>query len=261
MQTETMPRLMNQPPQQAQLSWASQYRLLLRLLITDYRSAGPFLLLIGLVLPLGFMWILKQYVGTGPDATWMLAGNIVMAISFGSVSFAIQRTALMKVEGELDYYGSLSVHKSSFLAALFTESIVFALPAMLSSMLFGHLLLDIPLLDLASGVPIALLAAASMTIVGSTIGSYAKTMVHFAIYSYLPYLAVTFFSPVLLPIEKLPVFLQFTSYLLPTGQAALALNEIFEHSYGLRLWSLVAALCLWLIFAVALALKKLDWRT
>lgn len=238
-----------------------QYTLLLRLLITDYRSAAPFLFLIGLVLPLGFLWILNQYVGDGPEVMWLLAGNIVMAVSFGSVSFAIQRTALMKVEGELDYYGSLACKKVAFLAALFTESIIFAIPALFSSMMFGYLLLGVPISKLLISIPVALLAASSLTIVGSTLGSYAKTMVHFAIFSYLPYLAVIFLSPVMLPLEKLPFLLKVTSYLLPTGQAVLALDDVFQGNTGTHFWILIGALCFWLIAAILIALKKLDWRT
>lgn len=249
------------PYQNENLSWFEQYSLLLRLLVTDYRSAAPFLLLIGLVLPMGFLWILSKYVGVGEDSLWLLAGNIVMAVSFGSVSFATQRTALMKVEGELDYYGSLAVKKSAFILALFSESIIFAFPAMLGSMVMGNILLNIPWSTLVLGIPIAILAASSLTIVGSTIGSYAKNMVHFAIFSYLPYLVVTFFSPVLLPIVELPFLLKITSYVLPTGQAALALTDVFNGNFNLHFWALVLGLFAWLIFSFLIAFKKLDWRT
>lgn len=243
------------------LPWFKQFRLLLRLLITDYRSAAPFLLLIGIALPLGFLWILSQYIETGQQSVWLLAGNVIMAICFGSVSFAIQRTALMKVEGELDYYGSLSISKSAFIAAVFLESIVFALPALFTSLIIGHYLLDIPWSNIVMAVPVALLAASSLTIVGSTLGSYAKNMAHFAIFSYLPYLAVIFLSPVLLPLDKLPLPLQITSYILPTGQASIAMNEVLNNRYNLELFLLVVALCVWVVIAAAIAFKKLDWRT
>lgn len=245
---------------QSQLPWFQQFRLLLSLLITDYRSAAPFLVLIGLVLPTGFLWIIKSYVGTGEGALWLLAGNIVMSVCFGSVSFAIQRTALMKVEGELDYYASLSVKKSAFIAATFVESIIFAIPALTSSLLLGYFLLEIPAQKLIMCIPLALLAASSLTIVGSTIGSYAKNMAHFAVLSYLPYLLVIFFSPVLLPYEMLPVFMKATSFFFPTGQAALVLNQVLHHQYDSTFWILVGALCLWLVIAVSIALRKLDWR-
>ncbi|QQE72808.1 ABC transporter permease [Brevibacillus composti] len=245
---------------QSQLPWFQQFRLLLSLLITDYRSAAPFLVLIGLALPTGFLWILRSYVGTGEEALWLLAGNIVMSVCFGSVSFAIQRTALMKVEGELDYYASLSVKKTAFIAATFVESIIFAIPALTSSLVLGYFLLDIPAQKLVMCIPLALLAASSLTIVGSTIGSYAKTMAHFAVLSYLPYLLVIFFSPVLLPYEMLPFFMKVTSFLFPTGQAALVLSGVLHQQYDTTFWILIGALCLWLIIAISIALRKLDWR-
>lgn len=155
LQNETAPTVSISAPSVTRVPWFQQFRLLLKLLITDYRSAAPFLLLIGLALPLGFMWILSKYIGVGEEAMWLLAGNVVMAISFGSVSFAIQRTALMKVEGELDYYGSLSVSKGAFIAAIFVESIVFALPALISSLLIGSWLLKIPMENVVYAFPIA----------------------------------------------------------------------------------------------------------
>lgn len=249
------------PHQRRRLPWFQQFRLLLGLLIKDIRSAAPFLILIGFALPMGFFWIISNYVGTGPETTWLLAGTIIMTVSFGSVSFAIQRTALMKVEGELDYYSSLSIHKGAFITAVFTESIIFSLPPLFTSMIIGSWRLDIPWSNLTLVIPIAILAASSMIIVGSTIGSYAKHMGHFAVLSYLPYLFVIFLSPALLPIEKLPFVLKITSYVFPTGQAALALNDVLQREFGLHFWLLIGGLLLWLIVAVAIALKKLDWRS
>ncbi|MEW9701483.1 ABC transporter permease [Paenibacillus sp. SI8] len=246
---------------QTRLSWFHQFGLLLRVLVTDIRSAAPFLLLMGIVLPLGLFWIMNKYVGVGPESHWLLAGNIVMTVSFGSVSFSIQRTALMKIEGELDYYGSLSVHKGAFMAAVFVESIIFAIPALLSSLVIGYVFLGVPLATLLIVAPIAMLAASSMTIVGNTLGSHAKHMGHFAIFSYLPYLAVTFLSPVLLPLEQLPVFLKITSYLLPTGEAALVLTEVLNNTFEMKFWIFLGALLLWLFIAIFIASRKLDWRS
>ncbi|MBM7839126.1 ABC-type multidrug transport system permease subunit [Alkalihalobacillus xiaoxiensis] len=242
------------------LSVINQYFLLLRLLITDYRSAAPFLLIIGLIIPMGFLWILSRYVGTGPETTWLLAGNIIMAVSFGSVSFSIQRTALMKIEGELDYYGSLSVKKSAFVFAIFTESMIFAFPALLGSMIMGNILLEIPWSTLLSVIPIALLSAGCLTILGSTLGSYAKTMVHFAIFSYLPFLAV-FLSPVMVPLVELPLVLKITSYVLPTGQAVMALTDVLNREFDQRFFLLLTALIIWLAIGFYIAFKKLDWRS
>ena len=49
--------------------------------------------------------------------------------------------------------------------------------------------------------------------------------------------------------------------MLPTGEAVLALNDAFRDDIGARFWMLIGALVLWLAAAIAIALRKLDWRT
>jgi len=168
------PRPGEVPAPAPRLPWPQQFWLLLRLQYTDYRASAPFLLLFVLAMPLGLFWILHQY--AGPQAIWLLAGNLVLAVSYGSVSFAIGRAGWLRVNGEMDFYGSLPVHRSAFVASLFVLGLLSALPGVLGSLLAGHWLLGLPLSRLAAVLPLALLVAATLTVVGTAVGSFARSL-------------------------------------------------------------------------------------
>lgn len=242
------------------MAWFEEFWLLLRLQYTDYRGNAPYLVAFGLVMPLGVFWMLQTYVGLGPQTVWLLAGNMVMAVSYGSVNFAMQRTAWIKLAGEMDYYGTLPIRKSAFVAGLFTLGLVSALPGMVSNILIGIFALKMSLLQLIWALPLGLLAAASLTVVGAAVGSMAKSMSQLSLFFYLSYVIVTFLCPVVIPFEKLPLPLKVTSYLLPPGQAALALTEALNGRFGQSFWLMTGALALWLAVAGGLGLKRLDWR-
>ena len=59
----------------------------------------------------------------------------------------------------------------------------------------------------------------------------------------------------------LPALMRATSYLFPTGQAAMAITDVLQGDYGPRFWMLLGLLCLWLLAAGVLVVKRLDWRT
>ncbi|WP_270166371.1 ABC transporter permease [Paenibacillus sp. SYP-B4298] len=241
-------------------SWSKQYWLLLQLQYADYRGNAPFLLLFGLVMPLGLFWLLQSYVELNETATWLIAGNLVMSVSYGSVNFAIQRIAIMKMAGEMDFYGSLPIGKSSFITALFTLGLFSTVPGVISNILIGWLAIGLPLQVLLWSLPLTLLTAACLTVIGASVGSLVKSMGQLNLYFYLSYVIVTFLCPVIVPQEKLPWIFKFTSYVLPPGQAAIALTDALSSDYGSRFWIMVAALFAWLILAITVGLRKLDWR-
>ncbi|MEW8980109.1 MAG: ABC transporter permease, partial [Symbiobacterium sp.] len=147
------------------------------------------------------------------------------------------------------------------LATVFCLGQISALPGMVSSLLVGSWQLGIPLQNTLAAVPLTLLAAASLTLVGAGVGGLARTQAEVNLYSNVLYLVVIFLSPVLAPVDRLPALMRATSYLFPTGQAAMAITDVLQGDYGLRFWVLFGLLCLWLLAAGVLVVKRLDWRT
>jgi len=135
-----------------------------------------------------------------------------------------------------------------------------ALPGMVCSLLLGTWQMGIPLQNTLAAVPPALLAAASLTLVGAGVGSLARTQARVNLYSNVLYLVVIFLSPVMAPVEKMPALMRATSYLFPIGQAAMAITDALQGSYGPHFWGPVGLLCAWLLAAGFSVAKRLDWR-
>jgi ABC-type uncharacterized transport system permease subunit len=93
------------------------------------------------------------------------------------------------------------------------------------------------------------------------VGSLARTAVQLHLYNNLIYICVMFLSPVLVPMARLPMVLRVASYLLPHGQATIALSSALIGEYGPEFWTLVGALGLWLLFAGTVGLRQLSWRS
>jgi ABC-2 type transport system permease protein len=244
----------------AQSLW-TQFRLLLSLQYSEYRANAVVFVAFGMVMPLGIFWILDQYVGVGPQAVWLLAGNMVLSVCYGSVNFALQRVGFMKMQGEMDYYATLPVGKGVFVAAIFVLGLLSALPGLLTSMLIGKWMLHLPFARMLWALPLALLAAASLTVIGAAIGALGRTMGHITLSSSMMYVVVTFLCPVMLPVEKMPLPLAITAYVLPPGQAAIALTQALTGTFGVRFWVLTGLLCVWLLLASVFGVAKLEWRS
>ncbi|MNG10396.1 hypothetical protein D3C84_938600 [compost metagenome] len=95
---------------------------------------------------------------------------------------------------------------------------------------------------------------------GAGIGSLVKSMPQLNLYFYVSYAVVTFLCPVMVPFGKLPLPLQISSYVLPPGQAAIAVTNVMRGNFGIEFWIMMTALTGWLIVAGTIGLRKLDWR-
>lgn len=245
----------------AYLPWYRQFWLLLKIQFSDYRSSAAFFVVFSMVIPIGLLWVLGNYVNdTGIEAAWFLAGNVVVSVTFGSASFAVARVAWLHIDREIDYYGTLPIRRSAFLASLFTLSQISTFPGLVTSLTIGHFMLEIPFHRLLAAFPIIFLASFSLTVIGAAIGSYARTMPQVNLYSNLIIVVVTFFSPVLVPEESLLTVQRVATHLLPPGQAAMALTASFAGSYGFEFWRSVLFLLVTLFVSSFLAIRNLNWR-
>jgi ABC-2 type transport system permease protein len=245
----------------ARKPWWRQFMLILQVQFSDYRDSAAMMLLFSLAMPVGLMWLMGDYVGQrGTGATWFLAGNACISLAFGSANFALWRVGQLRLNKELDFYATLPTSKSAFLAALFCMAQLTALPGVAASLLAGHFMLDIPLAHIVAGLPVVLVSAACFTVVGATAGALATSFGRLNLYGNLITFLVIFLSPAMVPLERLPLVFRWTSYILPAGQATLALAEAFAGRFGQAFWLYAGALGLWLVVAGVVGLRKLDWR-
>jgi hypothetical protein len=119
--------------------------------------------------------------------------------------------------------------------------------------------LGIPLANVAASYPVALLIGLCLALVGASLGALAKNYGQIDLVGNLVYFAVVFLSPTFVPFDQMARPFQLTSYLLPTGQGALALCEALARRFGLRFWTLTSALALWTLVAAFICIRKLDF--
>lgn len=249
------------PADSVRLPWWQQFVTVTKLQYSEYRDSAVFLALFSLVMPLGLLWMLGGFVtGNGQDATWFLAGNAMMTVGFGSFNFAVNRMGQMRLQKESDYYAALPVSRSAFVLSLFVLAQVATLPGTLASLVIGHFMLAISWGAIAAALPVALLSAVCLTMVGTAVGTLAKTWGHLNLYGNLIYFVVLFCSPVMRPFRQLIWPLKVTSAVLPTGQAALAMTEALAGRFGPQFWLFTGLLLLWMVLAGVYGLRGLDWR-
>ncbi|GMK39944.1 hypothetical protein PCCS19_29990 [Paenibacillus sp. CCS19] len=244
----------------AQMPIMKEFMLLLRLQYSDYRGNAPFIVLFGFVIPLGLFWVLQTYVTIGTGSEWLVAGNIVMSVCYGSMNFSMQRIAWMKHAGEMDYYGTLPIRKSVFVSVIFVLGLLSSLPGVISNLILGVIYMDLGINNILIAIPVILVASLSLSVIGVGIGSIVKSMPQLSLYFYLSYAIVTFLCPVMVPLEKLPWALKATSYVLPPGQAVLAVRKALVGNLDTMFWIMSGAVAFWLLAAGLLGIRRLDWR-
>lgn len=241
-------------------SWLKQFSIVLRLQYSDYREFAVQLVLFSLLMPIGFQLLLGAGIEEGEGASWLLAGTVTMAVAFGTASFVLFRTGQLKLSGQLDYYAALPISKSSFVTALFVLGQLSAMPGMVGALLVGHWWLGVPWENILISIPIALGASVCLTVVGSALGSATRNYGQLSLMSNLLYFITIFLAPVLTPVERMWAPFQVTSYLLPIGQAALALGDAMVGNYGPRFWWMIGGLGIWLILSFTIGLRHLNLR-
>ncbi|HHT49807.1 MAG TPA: ABC transporter permease [Firmicutes bacterium] len=107
---------------------------------------------------------------------------------------------------------------------------------------------------------VMILAGFSMVGVGVLIGVYARNSHHANIMNTMVMTFVMFFSPVLIPSANLPMFLRYTSKLLPTSYAADAFRQVLMGRINTELFINIGILLLFTVVTLLLAVKRLDWR-
>lgn len=245
----------------ARLPWWDQFHLILRMQFAEYRDSAAFMALNSFLMPVAVLWFFGDFVaGRGPESTWFLAGNAVMTVAFGSANFSLWRIGQLRLNKELTFYASLPISKPVFVGTVFCLSQIATLPGLLCSMVAGHLLLGIPLTSIMAAIPLLLLAAVALTVVASAAGAAAASYGRLNLYGNLITFMVIFLSPSMVPFERLALPFRVTSYLLPTGQASLALTEAFAGRFGPRFWLLCALLAAWTVVAGAYGFRRMDWR-
>ena len=230
--------------------------------LSNWRWGWRNLVLTGTVLPVFGILLLGSFARElGTHAlSFVLIGNLVMALLFEHMGKMISHFAYLKTAGSLDYFATLPVRKAVLiLAASFAFFILF-LPALVVVLAGGALILRLELQIHPLAFVVVPLCALPLAGIGALMGVTFRTPEEASAAGRLLTILMLTVGPVLIPPDRLPDWLVWLGFLSPATYAASALRQVLLGPFGMRLLldSVVLAACILISFWMVD--RKMDWR-
>jgi ABC-2 type transport system permease protein len=191
---------------------------------------------------------------------YILTGNLVMALVFGTLSKVANTFAYIRARGMLHYFATLPIQSSSLVLATTVAFFLLSLPSTLVTLAIGALYLKIqvrPNLLLLLVLP---LAASSLSGIGAVIGVRARDPEEANAISTLMALGLIGIGPVLAPPERLPDFLVWMGVFSPATYAASALRQTLIGPLTNRIWIDLAVLAIFSLATLWWVGRNMNWR-
>lgn len=229
--------------------------------LTNWRWSWHSTLLTSLVAPMLSIIALGSFAqGTDETLPYILTGNIVMTLMFGTLNNMASRFTYMRFAGTLEYYATLPIRREALIIATVAAFFVLSLPSLLVILAFGAFFLKLSLsfnFLILVVIPLCVLPLAGL---GATIGTNARTPESSGSLSLLLTMGMLFIGPVLIPASRLPNIVLILGYLSPATYAASALRQSLLGSMTGQIVIDLTALVGFSLLTFWLVVRKLDWR-
>jgi ABC-2 type transport system permease protein len=198
---------------------------------------------------------------SGPRALgYVLTGNMVLALMFGTLDKVAGNFAFMRFRGMLSYFATLPIQAYSLILATVMAFFILSLPSTFITLTFGAWFLGVSV-DLNPILLLILpLAAAALSGLGALIGVSVRTPEEAGSLSLLATLFLVGLGPVIVPPERLPPLLVKLGWLSPATYAASALRQALLGPVTARLLLDLAVLGLIMVVTLWLVGYRMDWR-
>ena len=202
-------------------------------------------------------------IGSGQTAdglAYVITGSTVSSLALVGVTMVAQDLAWMKDRGEFLYYASLPISKGSLLLAVIASKLLLQLPGVIVGLIGGSLLYGLELQPnpmLLVILPLTTLALAGL---GAALGILAPSPQFVSLVSQIAVFVVLFAAPVMIPLESLPLPLQWFGLLLPPTYAADALRRAVTGVNDARLLLDIGVLALSAAISLGAVTRGLRWR-
>ncbi len=230
--------------------------------LANWRWSWRGLMLTSLIAPLLSTAAFSVFVREGADVlAYILTGNMVMSLLFGTFDRVSTHFAYMRLVGRLDFFATLPIYRAALILATVTAFLVLSLPAVLLTLLMGALLLDLSL-TLSPWIVVVLpLIGTALCGLGALIGVAVRSPEEVGNLSTLLTFVLVGFGPVIIPLDRLPPLIQTLSYLSPATYAASALRQtVLEMPDRIPLAVDMLVLAGLLIGSLWLVGQRMDWR-
>ena len=198
---------------------------------------------------------------SGPDAlAYVLTGNLVVSLMFGVMRSLQSHVTFLRFRGTLDYFASLPVQRAYLVLAMVIAFLLISLPSMLITLWIGAVVLDVPVRLHPLVVVIVPLAALPLAGIGAMVGASVRTPEEGGAINLVLTLLLTGLGPVVIPPDRLPVWMLSLGWLSPATYAASALRQVLIGPVTERLAVDLVVLAGFSLLAFWLVSRKLDWR-
>lgn len=216
------PNVMNKRP-----SAATQLLDLTLIQLSNFRWAWRSTLLTGIIVPLLSLMGLGLFArDAGAEAlTYVLTGNVVMALMFENLNRVSSNFAYMKAMGTLTYFATLPVRRSLLVLATLLAFFLLSLPATLVTILFGSWFLGIGLHINPFILLVLPLTAVPLAALGAFIGIKMRSPAEAGPLTTLIIFLLLSMGPVVFPPSRLPATMQIIGRFSPATYAASALRQ------------------------------------
>lgn len=191
---------------------------------------------------------------------YVITGSTVVSLTTVGIVMVAQDLAWMKEQGGFLYYASLPISKASLLLAILASRLLLQLPGIAVALLGGSLMYRLHLIPNPLLLLILPLTALSLSGIGAGIGLLVPGVMTVNIMTQLVLFLVFFGAPVLIPVARLPLPLQWLGYLLPPTYAADGLRRAVTGANDLRLMADVGVLFACAAASLLAVGKGLRWR-
>lgn len=229
---------------------------------TNWRWSWRTMIFVGTAGPvLGILGLGLFARDSGPEAlAYVLTGNLVISLMLGNMGSVESHFSFMRFRGTLDYFATLPIHRFVLIVAVLIAFFLIHLPAMLSTLLLGVLVLRVPLHFHPLLLLVVPLCALPLSGIGALIGTRVRNPQDGGSICLLITMIMSGLGPVVAPSERFPALLVALGHLNPAVYAASALRQTLLGPVTGRIWLDLAvligasALVLWLVG------HWLDWR-
>ena len=199
--------------------------------------------------------------GGAVPLVYVITGNMVLSLLFGSLGRVSSNLAYMRVAGTLAYFATLPVYRLALVLATVIAFLALSLPAVAATLALGVLILGLPLAVSPLILVVVPLISLTLSGLGALIGLLGRTPDEVNTTGTLVTFLLMGLGPVIIPPDRLPAILLTVSLLSPATYAASALRQVvfalpdrLPLALDLAVLSGITAGLLWLVD------RRLDWR-
>lgn len=242
--------------------WATELSILLRIQIANVRDSWVWIILMATLFPLTTI-LFMMFTQPNPSEetiTQIIAGNLIFGIIVMGMNGLGQDISWQKHQGHFTFYASLPISKINFVLANLFRGLMNTLPSLIILWWIGQWIFGVQL-HLSPMLPVVfLLSLSSVVGFGILIGFWSPNHQLTNMLCQALMVLVTFLSPVMVTMDRLPSVLQWTAYVFPSTYAADAMRNILFVGWTDGVLRDCAVMLLFSVGAVVVVQRLVTWR-